>query len=237
MSSLDAFLTPQASQGLTIGNLVSTGSPNNTPSNATSTTAGTPVPTEERRLTVLNIPGEEPVHLDQNGIPRMVLNIRDPAAPPRPRNPMDALAQYATTWGRKLQLKNGHQEELIRASQIKDPNQQFLFIAGLILSLKDEFTLVRPADTPAVIPQYTDGHIEKLTVCSILDAAASGYKTRPSEKAIQILKNHPEWVSPALLEHKPTMKLIKVKVNSRFTHHRADIKDAISLLQVHYFLT
>jgi len=118
MSSLDAFLTPQASQGLAIGNLVSIGSPNNVPSNATSTIAGTPVPTEERRLTVLNIPGEEPVHLDQNGIPRMVLNIRDPAAPPRPKNPMDALAQYATTWGRKLQLKNGHQEELIRASQV-----------------------------------------------------------------------------------------------------------------------
>ncbi|THV05528.1 hypothetical protein K435DRAFT_961029 [Dendrothele bispora CBS 962.96] len=229
MFSLDAFLTPPAPLGPNSSGLSPTEGSDCVAFNATS--AALVVPTEECRLTMPDIAGEGPLHFNQNATQRMVLNLRDPgsATPnPRPKKLADTMAQYATTWGRTLQLKNGHQDELIRASQIKDPNLQFLYIAGLIFSLKDEFALVRPADTAVTVPEHTDGYIEKLTVRGILDPAASAYKTRPGEKAMQTLKKHPEWVPLALLEHKPTMKTIKTKVNGRFTHHRADIKDAIS---------
>ncbi|THU98450.1 hypothetical protein K435DRAFT_795733 [Dendrothele bispora CBS 962.96] len=163
-----AFLTPPAPLELNSSSLSPTEGSDCVASNAKS--AALVAPTDECRLTMPNIAGEGPFHFNQNATPRMVLNLRDPgsATPsPRPKKLADTMAQYATTWGCTLQLKNGHQDELIRASQIKDPNLQFLYIASLIFSLKDEFALVCPADTAVAVPEHTEGHIKRFKISQV----------------------------------------------------------------------
>ncbi|KAF5359933.1 hypothetical protein D9758_013978 [Tetrapyrgos nigripes] len=163
----------------------------------------------------------------------MTLNLRMPPFPPRadtptvsvaPPAPAHDLAQYADNLGRSLHLQKSQQEELLRATQIVDPNRQFIYMVAQLLFVKGSIELLQPASAPIAFAANLESKIDELAVMVILDPTAGAYKSRPTERIMAGIRCYPDILTPALRDHKPTLKALKAKAGNLCTHHRADIK-------------
>ncbi|KAJ3744275.1 hypothetical protein DFH05DRAFT_1460398 [Lentinula detonsa] len=114
--------------------------------------------------------------------------------------------------------------ELVKASQITDPGQRFLFQVANNFAVRTAIERLQPADSAVPITRSLEHFIAISAAQCFLNPNLGAYKNWPNEKVMVKLKMRFDLLPSAVREHKPTMALIKNKINKELTNNRAAAK-------------
>ncbi|KAF9025498.1 hypothetical protein BDZ89DRAFT_1135404 [Hymenopellis radicata] len=155
-----------------------------------------------------------------------------PSIPVRFTQPDDRpqdFVQFSLYIARTLTLTAAESEELQRTAQLPTLNHFLIWLAGRMIRMETKIDAVQPPDIQFIIPSGLSAKIEEKSVRVFLDTTIGGYKTRPKDKLISLLKSNRSWgLTRQVEESTNAMKTIGKKINQRFTHHRNDAKDKIA---------
>ncbi|THU79420.1 hypothetical protein K435DRAFT_785848 [Dendrothele bispora CBS 962.96] len=148
-------------------------------------------------------------------------------SPPQGRgNKVGDFSQFTNGVSRKLQLKSVVHEEFMKVSQMDD-TLLLRWLTAHVLSVEQRLDILQPADAAITLPQNLLSAIDEFSGKIFLSPNLGAYKERPNDRLIKMLKKRPDLLPLGLKENKQAMKVVKTKVDVRFTQLRNSAKKPI----------